>query len=539
MFIDALRRIICRSSVLLLLAVSVQLSSASAAAAKTGQDPLRVETTEGPVVGLQHDGVVEFRGLPFAQPPVGTLRWAPPSAPSAHRDRLKADAFRDACPQVSRFHQTEASNTEDCLYLNVARPVNPPAEGGLRPVMVWFHGGAYVGGGANLYRIDRLAAQGDLVVVSVNYRLGALGFLSLPGMGTEAAGAFGIADQEAALQWLKANVTRFGGDPQRMTIAGESAGAASVCALLAAPERRGALIHSAIVQSVDCSVPWRSTALAGSQVGVPFAAALGCTGDDSLDCLRRTPVEQLLSAQTAMADTGASVWSPSVGSSVLPRDAAAAAQRGDIRVPVLFGGTSDEMRLYVGYEVAVSHPLTAADYLSRLEALYGSRAAAIAVEYPISAYSSPSTALGTVMSDFSPGLPLSNCGYLRFTALLRGQTAVYEYEFADRQAPPVMDDPGIELGAVHSSELPYFFPGFSNHSMWEGPALQPAQQRLADQMIELWSAFIHWDRPSAAGLPAWPAFNSPTDVYRLAPAELGPFDAGKAHHCAFWSSLYP
>ena len=459
------------------------------------QSPV-IRTTEGPVRGTRVGEVQEFLGIPYAAAPIAELRWAAPQRPLTHHAVRPADHFRDACPQVRRFDLTEASDSEDCLYLNIAVPARAAADGRPRPVLFWIHGGAYVGGGANLYRIDHLADRGDIIVVSVNYRLGALGFLSLPEMDSEASGAFGIADQEAALRWVQANIAHFGGDPKRVTIAGESAGAASVCALIAAPERRDGLYAQAIVQS--------------------------------------------LAVQTSMAAAGNSVWSPAVGSHVLPRDASVAVAEGRIKVPVLYGGTTDEMRLYVGYEVlAIGHAYSETEYAKRLAATYGVHAATVEEQYPANQYSSPSAALGTALSDYSPGFPLSNCGYLQFGQTLAQHTPVYQFEFADRQAPPVMDDPGIELGAVHSAELPYFFPGFSNHSQWEGPALAPGSQALSDVMIDFWASFVRTGRPSAAKVPAWSRFANSRDVYRLEPGHLGPFDAAAAHRCAFWQSLYP
>ena len=499
-----------------------------------------VRTSEGPVRGKLNGNVQEFLGIPYAAAPIGAARWTAPKPPPVHHAVQPADHFGDACPQVRRFELTEASDVEDCLYLNIAVPARAAADGRPRPVLFWMHGGAYVGGGANLYRIDHLADRGDVIVVSVNYRLGALGFLALPEMEAEATGAFGIADQEAALRWVHANIAHFGGDPARVTIAGESAGAASVCALIAAPERRGELYSQAIVQSLACGVPWKTTATAAATVGASFVAQMGCEGEAALACLRRAPLSKILSVQTEMAAAGNSVWSPAVGSRVLPRDASVAVSEGRITVPVLYGGTTDEMRLYVGYEVlALGHPYSEAEYPTRLAATYGEHAAAVAQQYPPAQYSSPSAALGTALSDFGPGLPLSNCGYLQFAEALARHTTVYQFEFADRQAPPVMDDPGIELGAVHSAELPYFFPGFSNHSQWEGPALAAPSQALSDVMIDLWASFVRTGRPEAAHAPAWPRFTTGRDVYRLEPGHLGPFDAAAAHHCAFWQSLYP
>ena len=508
------------------------------ASAQSATRATLVHTTEGPVRGVVDAGIAQYLGIPYAAPPTGQRRWTLPAAPARHAQTLVADHFREACPQVVRFNLTEASDAEDCLFLNIAVPSARATDGRPRAVLFWIHGGAYVGGGANLYRIDHLARQGDLVVVSINYRLGALGFLAHPQLRGAASGAFGIADQQAALRWVHRNIARFGGDPKRVTIAGESAGAGSVCALLATPERVAGLYAGAIIQSAGCGNPWMSV-LEAEEVGRRFAQAVGCTAGESLECLRGVALAQVLAVQTQMAQTGARVWVPAVGSAVLPREPTAAVKVGLIRVPVINGGTRDEMRLYLGYEVVAGHPYTAAEYAGRLEQSYGSQTPAVLAQYPLSEYSSPSTAVGTALSDYGPMVPLSNCTYLRFGRELRAHTAVYEYEFADRGAPPVMDDPGIELGAVHSAELPYFFPGFSNRSDWQGPALAPQSQHLSDDLIALWAGFARTGVPQAAHRPTWPRFTGPGDVYRFDAGSLGTFDADSSHRCGFWRSLYP
>ena len=193
------------------------------------------------VRGVPGQGVREFKGIPFAAPPVGELRFAPPAPVQPWQGVLDATTMRDACPQARRFGLTEESNVEDCLHLNVAVPT--ASRKGARPVLVWFYGGAFVGGSTKLYPIDFLAREGDMVVVSVNYRLGPLGFMAHPAFGAEANGGYALEDQRAALRWVQRNIAAFGGDPGNVTIGGVSAGAASVCMHLISPERTSGLFQ--------------------------------------------------------------------------------------------------------------------------------------------------------------------------------------------------------------------------------------------------------------------------------------------------------
>jgi para-nitrobenzyl esterase len=233
-------------------------------------------------------------------------------------------------------------------------------------------------------------------------------------------------------------------------------------------------------------------------------------------------------------------FAPAVGSVTLPRQGADALAAGDfLRVPLINGGNRDEMRLYVGYDVAAGKRVTPANYLEKLGAIYGAAAAAVASEYPLAAYSSAPAALGTALSDFMPGGGLSNCLYLRGGRLAARHAPVFEYEFADRGAPPVMPDPGFELGAVHAAELPYQFPHISHTYKVDGPDLSSPAERLAGQMLAYWSRFAHSGSPQADGLPAWKRYTSEAAVFRFDAGELGAFDATAAHHCVFWQRLYP
>jgi para-nitrobenzyl esterase len=484
--------------------------------------------------------VREFKGIPFAVAPVGQRRFAAPESAGAWTGTLDATRYRSACPQVSRFGLTDASDDEDCLYLNVTVPA--PAHGSLkkRPVMVWIHGGAYVGGSSNLYPLDYLARTGDLIVVSINYRLGALGFMAHPAFAPAHNGDLGLEDQREALRWVKRNIAAFGGDAGNVTLAGESAGAASVCMqLIAADESRG-LFNKAIIQSVACPVHLLTVAEAG-RLGEQFASLVHCTDPAALvACLRSKPVREILDAQVAVGGTNARAFTPSVGSISVPRQGADAFSTGRfLRVPMINGGNRDEMRLYVAYAVAAGQAVTNDTYAALLSAMYGAAAPDVLAEYPAANFPSVPSALGTVESDFLPGGALNNCLYLEMAAQASRYVPVYEYEFADRHAPPEMDDPGFEMGAVHAAELPYFFPHISHNSKINGPDLDPDSEPLSHAMVAYWSSFARTGQPTAVGLPVWPRYAGATDVMRFEPGAMHAFDAAASHHCSFWRRHYP
>ncbi len=517
---------------------AVILVTVAPATAYADDAKLVVQTAEGKVHGVAGQGVREFKGIPFAAPPAGELRFEPPAPVHPWPGVLDATAMRDACPQARRFNLTEESNAEDCLHVNVAVPTTPYA--GARPVLVWFYGGAFVGGSTRLYPIDFLAREGDMVVVSVNYRLGPLGFMAHPAFGAEANGGYALEDQRAALRWVQRNIAAFGGDPGNVTIGGVSAGAASVCMHLISPERTAGLFHKAIIQSAGCTFRMRSVD-EGLQTGLAVARIVGC--DDTktaLKCLRGTPVKQLVDAGTVVAGADYLAFAPVYGNGTVPRQGAEALASGNfVRVPILNGGASNEMRLYVGYEVAAGARITLDNYQDRLRALYGDNVDTVLAAYPADRYSSVPTALGSAMSDFMPGGGLNSCLFLRTAWLASRWVPVYQYEFADDAAPPVMDDPGIELGAVHTSEMPYQFPGFSNTSVLDGPPLAAPQQALSRQMVAYWSSFVHTGRPAGAGLPEWKTFDSSRQALRLKPGAVAMFDASGTHQCPMWERLYP
>lgn len=512
-----------------------------------------VKTEAGSVTGVIRNDVLEFRGIPYAAAPAGKLRWELPKPPARWAGVRDASQFGSACPQLARFGLTEASLNEDCLSINVSTPKTRKRDDKL-PVIVWIHGGAFVGGGSNQYRLDALVRSGNVVLVSMNYRLGVFGFMAHPAFAAEYNGDLGLEDQRAALRWVKRNIAAFGGDPDNVTVGGESAGAGSVCQHLVSPEQVAGLFHKALVQSAACLQPLPSVEEA-QQFGLKVAAEVGCTDPvTALQCLRKAPLKILLDAGAKVAGSAVMSFGPTIGNQTVPRSMAAALKTGDlVKVPVIMGGARDELRLYVGYDVQAGHTVTAENFMAWLEKIYGNSEREkqqripeqIARQYPLTEGVSPPAQLGTIMSDYTPLVGINNCLYLRTGAAFARYVPVYQFEFADRNAPvigvgiPAQPDPGFELGAVHSSELNYLFPNLSNTAKINAPDLAPASQTVADLMQAYWTSFARTGTPTAVDGPQWPRFGLQDSVMRFVPGSSGAYDAWQAHRCDFWRAKYP
>ncbi len=306
----------------------------------------QVQTAEGTLAGSWQPGYRLFEGIPYAAPPVGALRWRPPQSPHPWSGVRPATEPGTECVQQAIFWRpgSAASWHEDCLYLNV---YTPAAEAGAkRPVLIWFHGGGWVNGAGTDVQPAWLTAEGN-VVVTVNYRLGALGYLALPALDAESAdkqssGQYGDLDKIEALRWVKRNIAAFGGDPERVTIAGQSAGAGSVCWLMASPAAKG-LFERAVIQSIGNCVNIDHDQ--ATERGQRFVKALGC-GDatDAAACLRGKSAAEIIDAQVATALP----WRPVQGGAAQPSLAPVAFAAGDFnRVPVMIGNTRHETRAFV------------------------------------------------------------------------------------------------------------------------------------------------------------------------------------------------
>ncbi len=499
-----------------------------------------ITTASGKVEGFVRNGALEFRGIPYAAPVSGDARWSLPQPAAPWTGVLPAMHFGGACPQAARYGLTERSDEENCLTLNISLPTAKTRT--KRPVLVWLHGGAFVGGAASLYRLDRLAKGMDAVVVSVNYRLGVFGFMAPPAGASGAGHVLGLEDQRLALRWVKASIAAFGGDPDNITLAGESAGAASVCMQLMAPEQTRGLFHRAIIQSGACGTPLRTlpqaeafAAKVASEAGCPDPAA-------ALACLKAIDPQALIAAGARAASGELLAFAPFTGNPTVPRPTLEALQSGDfLRVPVLNGYTRDEMRLYVGYDLQGGAKITPETYPAAVRAIYGDKADKVLARYPLKPGEHPAETLGSLMSDFMPGLGITHCLEIESGRLLGAHTPVFQWEYADRTAPvrgvsiPISPEPGFNLGAVHSAELNALFPNFSNTAAMTAPDLAPASQALAGTIIRTWAAFLR------GGVPAhdWRDNAVSREIRRFEPGAVRPIDAWAEYHCDFWRAEYP
>ncbi|MEU8305579.1 carboxylesterase family protein [Actinomadura sp. NPDC048955] len=519
------------TAISLLASVLVLGGAAPAAAQHRAPDSSAVVRTDlGVVRGQVRQGHRLFQGIPFAAPPTGGLRFRPPQPARPWQGVRDATFPRGQCAQLPAPYGGETSYEEDCLYLNVTTPARAQRRHGL-PVMVWVHGGGNTTGTASIYNAAKLAEDGGVVVVTVNYRLGALGWLAHPGLETGAdrryqAGNYGLLDQQAALRWVRRNAEAFGGNPGNVTLFGESAGSWDSCANLVSPTAAG-LFHKVIAQSYSCTAPARTEASAEAE-GVTIAQALGCdkgSASANAACLRAVPVKTLLETFEAKATDAGPVAG---GDHVLPLQPKRAIEQGRFNhVPVMHGNTLDEMRLFVS--LSYPNPITAAEYEDIVRSAYGADAGKVLARYPAAAYPDPRIALATLQTDSNE--VLSACVHQdAFRLLKRAGVPVYAYQFADRAAPPLLDVPGFEEGAEHASELTFLFPGLIG-------TLTPAQQRLSDAMVGYWTSFARSGRPQAAQAPQWPRYRSSDDVLSLAPGAVHRTDTATAANCSFWNSL--
>jgi para-nitrobenzyl esterase len=474
---------------LMVLAAVGVLPAASSAAAS-------VLTASGALSGVHERGLTVYKGVPFAAPPTGELRWQPPAPAAPWIGTRAADGFAPACMQegVSMPGETPPDMSEDCLYLNIWTPARGAAEH--LPVMVWIYGGGYRNGSASmpLYWGDRLAHKG-VIVITIAYRLGPLGFLALPALTHESAhlssGNYGLMDQIAALEWIQRNIAAFGGDPKRMTIAGQSSGSISVSALMASPRAKG-LFQRAIGESGGLFEPLQlapSYLLAAAERdGEKYAASLGAT---SLRELRRLPATGLLGGGNA-----GGVTHPVIEPYVLPvspYEAFASGQQND--VPLLIGSNAEEARALTD----VTNVKTST-FDSDIERNFGRLPPAILAAYPHATDETARQARLDLERDLRFGWDM--WAWARLQAAT-GQSGVYYYSF--RQRPPFPVGSVYEgWGASHFAELWYVFDHL-DQVPWQWRA---ADRKLADEMSSYWVNFAKTGNPNGRRLPPWPPFGN-------------------------------
>jgi para-nitrobenzyl esterase len=488
---------------------------------------VQVRTANGVVEGVvSPDGKVRtFKGIPYAAPPVGALRWkAPQPAPSWTGVRKSVDyaprAMQGRIYDDMVFHDNGPS--EDCLYLNLWMPESPaPAK---LPVMVWIHGGGFVAGSSSEPRQDagNLSKKGVLVV-SLNYRMGVFGFLALPALSKEsghnASGNYGLMDQVAALQWVRQNIAAFGGDPGNVTIFGESAGSMSVSALMASPLARG-LFHRAIGESgafvgFRPSLPSRDH---GEKAGVKFAES--AFGTASIEALRAVPAQKLLEAALKQPwGTFAQI----IDGEFFPEDCASIYAAGrQSHIPLLAGWNRDEG----GFEsfFGGDQP-TVGNYVARARTRFGRNADEFLKLYPATTDAQARRSAADLAGD--DFIAYGTWKWIELQ-LKTGGSPVYRYEFDQTLPLPADAKPGTEPRAPHASDIEYVFQMLSSKNLpW-----RPEDYAVSELMASYWTNFAKTGNPNGPGLPTWPEYSAKDD-YQVMHLTAQPSAAPDAHRARY------
>jgi len=567
--------------------LAAALATGGAGAAQAAFSTDVVETTTGPLIGTSDGQVDSFQGIRYAASTAGANRWTPPVPPVRSNSIIMATTPGATCPQpINQFSTPLNTQSEDCLFLNVLRPRGADRDDRL-PVLFWIHGGALVNGTGASYDPEVMVETGHIIVVTINYRLGALGWLadaSLPSDTAADSGNWGLMDQQLALQWVRDNIRAFGGDPDRVTISGESAGGLSTLSNLASPTAKG-FFHAAIVESGAYMLFTVEPLAAQEAAGAKFAAAVaaanptvtGCSSGNVAECLRGVPVTSLV----AIANAGALTASPTSGVPTLPLGLDQAFTSGEFnRVPVLQGtnlneGTLFEPLVFDGppffpvafafvpggpaqalitanaltydQEIGIFFPEVPAAEIPAVDTLYPDTAAAFPNPEADGA-ASADRALGQVFTDLT-----FTCNGLSANQILSQFVPVYAYEFADPNAPNLFQPlVGFTYGAAHASELQFLFdrPTLQgaadaaanaasldpNTSKTQPPPLSTGENDLAEEMKLYWTNFVNNRTPNSFpfrfvsdgdfdrdDLPFWPLFTATSsEVQELVPGPALP-----------------
>lgn len=462
-----------------------------------------VQTTYGAVEGAQEQGHQSFKGIPFAAPPVGELRFRPPQPPGPWSGTRDARRFGLSAPQppASLPGMESGPQGEDCLYLNV---YTPAADGARRPVMVWIHGGGFTGGSGSqaLYDGGPLAVRGDVVVVTINYRLGALGYVDIRAIGGEGTANAGQLDQIAALEWVRDNVAALGGDPEDVTVFGESAGGMAVATLLAMPEARG-LFRRAIPQS-GAAHHTRTSAQA-----VRAAELLLEELGDGADVrrLREAPPEQIVAAQarvSARLRRGGLGFAPVIDGATLPIHPLEAVRAGAARdIALLVGTNRDESKLFrMG---VASDKIDEQQLLRRVRGVLADESRA---EHVVSGYrearsgrasTEPVELFDAIESDRTFRIPAIRLAEAQRPHQPNTWSYLFCWESPARRGA---------LGACHALELPFMFGTLDAPTMDRFAGKGPDAQRLSTRMMDAWLAFARSGDPNGGDLPRWDPYDA-------------------------------
>jgi para-nitrobenzyl esterase len=498
-----------------------------------------VETTYGRIQGTEEAGLRVFRGVPYARAPLGELRFAPPRTPVPWTGTRPAVAFGPAAPQVApsgpAAGEVPASQDEDCLTLNIW---TPGTDGARRPVLVWVHGGGFAGGAGSLSLYDgrHLATRGDVVVVTLNYRLGILGFLAHPDLAADGAprGNWGLLDQVAALQWVQQHVAAFGGDPANVTVFGESAGAMSVCDLMVMPAAAG-LFHRAIAQSgppvavsMDQAEERANRVLSALELARPSQ-------------LRGVPVEALLEAQVrVLAGGGGGLgWSPAVDGTSLPKDPRVSFEQGEAApVPLLIGTNRDEAKLFLVADPKNRDPDEAV-VLERLERAFAAARVGLAPERAIDTYRAARAARGEPTDPRQLWSAIATDQIFRIGSIraaeahARRQPDTYCYLFT-------WESPAMRgaLGACHALEIPFVFGNLDAPGMDRFAGSGQEAAVLSEVMMDAWLAFARTGRPGHNRLPQWPPYEPTARATMVLGPEIQVLERPMDQERALWEAAF-
>ena len=532
------RWLVAAVGVVALAAVSLP-AALLAAAGSTGAEPPEppgrptriVNTGSGAVRGLHTGDVAAFLGVPYAAPPVGDLRWRPPRPARSWQGTRDCFSYGPSCPQGSTpVAALPDSQSEDCLYLNIWSPgLSPRAR---RPVMVWIHGGGFVSGSGSLPGAGgaRLAASQRVVVVSINYRLGVFGFFAHKGLSAESphgvSGNYGLQDQMAALRWVRDNIAAFGGDPDRVTIFGQSAGGQSVMAHLVSPLSAG-LFSAAIAESPryqDHGVgTWNTLDLATQELeGEWLSESLGVPdGPGEVEALRRVTAARLLRAAAPAPQPWPLLfvqptmpsYQPVVDGWVLPEEEWELLRQGRFnRVPLVVGTNLDECNMWTASVKPSAADAVARAAQARVRWFTGPDYPALARRFPASVYGGELPATSRMMTELEFAAPA------RYAARCLARAGVPAYLYLFARTPP-----GSACGAHHGAELAYIFDslgsvaaaGRAGSQSPQGPVSggmpASADQELSSRVMRYWARFAATGDPNAAGQPVWPRYDPVRD----------------------------
>ena len=454
-----------------------------------------VEVTGGTIEGVEQDGILTYKGIPFAAPPVGDMRWKAPAPVQPWTGVKKADAFCSACMQTSGAMGNTAPVSEDCLYLNVWTPAKKVNE--KIPVIYWIHGGGYSGGSTSTPMYDGTGfAKKGVVFVSVAYRLGPFGFMAHPELSSESghgSGTYGMLDMIEGLKWVKENISKFGGDPAKVTIFGHSAGGGAVSILAASPLTKD-LINGVICMSGGSFTPLQTSKQTSIGMGVPSLEFAESTGIDLLKELGVSNIKEAraLSAEdiqkTQKGGFGGMRFTPAADGYVISDDLYSLYEAGKFNdTPVLVGHTSDEMGSFGG-----TQKVTPEQFENQIKTQYGSYADIFLTAYP---HSTEAEATQASKDNRNDTFTWNTLAWSRLQTK-NGKNKAYQYYFDYHPNSP-------DGGSGHGSDVPYAF-----QTLGGGPAGEPKAEdlKLSDMISSYWVNFAKSGDPNGPGLPEWPAF---------------------------------